>query len=53
MEETKPKKSRTIYFVLSFVSIVAMALMFQFEAEWCWVTFPFVGTFVAGALDVL
>ena len=52
MEETK-KKSRTIYYVLAFVSIVAMFLMFQFKAEWCWVTFPFVGTFVAGALDVL
>jgi hypothetical protein len=53
MEETKKKPSRAIYYVLAFVSIVAMILMFQFKAEWSWVTFPFVGTFVAGALDVL
>ena len=52
MEETK-KKSRTIYYLLAFVSIVAMFAMFQFKPEWSWVTFPFVGTFVAVSLDVL
>jgi hypothetical protein len=52
MEET-PKKSRTLWYFLAFVSIAAMIAMFQFKPEWSWVTFPFVGTFVAGAMDVL
>lgn len=52
MEET-PKKSRTLWYFLAFVSIAAMIAMFQFVPEWSWVTFPFVGTFVAGSMDVL
>ncbi|MFI5135308.1 MAG: hypothetical protein ACHQD9_05610 [Chitinophagales bacterium] len=52
MEETK-KKSRTIYYFLAFISICAMLAMFEFKAEWSWVTFPFVGTFMAGSLDAI
>jgi hypothetical protein len=52
MEESK-KKPRGIYYALAAVSIIAMVAMFQCVPEWSWVTFPFVCTFVAGALDVL
>jgi len=51
MEETK--KSRGVYWLLTVVSVTAMILLFIFSPEWCWVSFPFVGTFFAGAMNVL
>lgn len=52
MEETQ-KKSRSIYWFLTVVAVTAMILLFMFKPEWSWVSFPFVGTFFAGAMDVL
>ncbi|MCS6917975.1 MAG: hypothetical protein RMK52_03835 [Chitinophagales bacterium] len=45
------KNSRAIYWLLTLVSVTAMILLFIFRPEWSWVSFPFVGTFLAAALD--
>ena len=51
MEETK--KSRGIFWLLTFVSVVGMVLLLMFHPEWVWVSFPFVGVFFASAMDAI
>jgi len=52
MEETQ-KKSRGIQWGLTAVSIAAMILLLMFQPQWVWISFPFVGTFFASAMDVI
>lgn len=47
------KNSRAIYWLLTLVSVTGMVFLFVFKPEWSWVSFPFVGTFLAGALDCI
>jgi len=47
------RKGKPIYYLLALVSIAAMVAMLMFKPEWCWVTFPFVGTFVAGSMNAI
>lgn len=39
--------------ILTLVSIVALVALLMFKPEWCWVAFPFVGTYMAKAFDVI
>jgi hypothetical protein len=52
MEETQ-KKSRSMYWLLTAVAITAMVLLLIFQPQWVWVSFPFVGTFFASAMNVI
>jgi hypothetical protein len=52
MEETK-KKSRGIYWLLFFVSLIAFVAFLIFQPEWFWVTLPFVATSLASAMDAI
>ena len=51
MEEDK--KARGVFWVLTFVSVVAMVLLLIFQPQWVWLSFPFVGTFFANAMNVI
>ncbi len=46
-------KEKALYWFLTAVSTAVMILLFIFKPEWSWVSFPFVGTFLAGALDAI
>lgn len=39
--------------ILTLVSTVALVALLMFKPEWCWLAFPFVGTFMAKGFDVI
>lgn len=39
--------------ILTLASLAALAAFLMFKPEWCWLTFPFVGTFMAKSFDVI
>ena len=39
--------------ILTLGSIVVLIALLMFKPEWCWLAFPFVGTFMAKAFDVI
>ncbi len=47
------EKEKALYWFLTALSTAVMILLFIFKPEWSWVSFPFVGTFLAGALDAI
>jgi hypothetical protein len=51
--DTTKKKSKGMYWLLTLVSVVAMFAMLNIQPGWSWVTFPFVGTFLVLAMDVI
>ncbi|MEO5673921.1 MAG: hypothetical protein ABIQ74_04690 [Chitinophagales bacterium] len=51
MEEVK--KSRNTFWLLTAVSVAVMILLLIFQPQWVWVSFPFVGTFLASAMNVI
>jgi hypothetical protein len=51
MEEEK--KSRGVYWFFTAVSITGMVLLLIFQPQWVWISFPFVGTFFANAMNVI
>jgi len=51
MEEEK--KARGIFWLLTVVSITGMILLLIFQPQWVWISFPFVGTFFANAMNVI
>ncbi len=52
MEETK-KSSKSLYWLLFFISFSALVLLLIFLPEWFWISLPFTITFLAGAMDAL
>ncbi|MBX7107953.1 MAG: hypothetical protein K1X61_04825 [Chitinophagales bacterium] len=52
MEETK-RSSKSLYWILFFISLTAMVLLLIFLPEWFWISLPFTITFLAGAMDAL
>ncbi len=51
MEEVK--KSRGMFWVLTVISVTAMIALLVFQPQWVWISFPFVGTFFASAMNVI
>jgi hypothetical protein len=50
---TTNKSAIGLNWILTLVSLVALAAFLMFKPEWCWLAFPFVGTFMAKAFDVI
>jgi hypothetical protein len=46
-------KSTIVDWLIFLVSTVAFVVMLFVLPEWSWLTFPFIGTFLAKALNVL
>lgn len=41
------------YFLLFVLSVLVMLYFYFYAPQWIWTTFPFIGTFLAKAFDVL
>jgi hypothetical protein len=52
MEETQ-KKSRGMFWLFTAAAVTGMILLLVFQPQWVWISFPFVGTFFAAAMDVI
>jgi len=51
MEEEK--KARGVFWLLTGISIIGMFRLLIFQQHWVWISFPFVGTFFANAMNVI
>jgi hypothetical protein len=47
------KKSRAIYWLFTLISLAAFVLLLLFKPQWIWISFPFLGTSLAAAFDVI
>lgn len=44
---------RRLYGVYTLVSLVALIAFLMFAPQWCWLTFPFLLTYLVLALDAM
>ena len=49
----KSKKSRGLYWLLFFVSVIAFVLVLMFQGQWVTLTLPFIFTFFALAMNIM
>lgn len=53
MSEVQANSGRAKYAIYTLVSIAALVAFLMFAPEWCWLSFPFVLTYMVKAFDAM
>ncbi|MDX1685098.1 MAG: hypothetical protein R3275_07665 [Saprospiraceae bacterium] len=54
MSEAQSKGRNTrLYGLYTLISIIGLVALLMFAPQWCWLAFPFVGTFMVLAFDAI
>ena len=53
MATSQANSSTGKYWLFFAISMAACVAFLIFKPEWCWVTFPFVGTYLVKAFDMM
>jgi len=50
---TEPKENRRLYWMITFVSLIACVALIILAPEWFWLTLPFLLTFFVKAIGMM